>query len=110
MSFFRFYWLRRLIRRNTNPIPQPRAELWRSRLSIIYTLIAWNAFGFVVYQIYSGKSDWAKYYGIKTEEEEKMSPGHRWAKTLGIKDAKVYRVTGFSVEKVEDDEKVESNK
>ncbi|KAJ8979757.1 hypothetical protein NQ317_004744 [Molorchus minor] len=73
--FSRFRWLRTLVRRNTNPIPVSKAELWKSRLSVVYMLVAWNAFGFVGYMIYSGKNDWAQYYGYKSEEEAKLSPG-----------------------------------
>lgn len=117
MSLFRFPWLRRFVRRNTNPIPQDKAYLWKNRLSLAYMLICWNAFGLVCYMFYQGKGDWAKYYGLKSEEELKMTPGkyllkhkihkikaclfvaQKWTKTLGIRDATVYSVKGLNVEK-----------
>lgn len=75
MSLFRMNWLRRLIRKKTTPIPVERAALWEKRLSMVYMLLTWNAFGLVCYMIYTGKADWAKYYGVKSEEEANMSPG-----------------------------------
>lgn len=59
MSIFKFKWLRRMIRRNTSPIPMNTAALWKKRLSLLYALLAWNAFGFVIYSAYHGKTDWA---------------------------------------------------
>lgn len=72
-SFFQFRWLRKLVRKNTNPIEYSRAISWRDRLSIGYALVAWNAFGVVCYMVYTGRSDWAQYHGLKTEEEQKMT-------------------------------------
>ena len=46
-KMFRILWLRRLIRRNTKPIPFRKAVNWKERLSIAYMLVAWNAIGFV---------------------------------------------------------------
>ncbi|KAJ8924414.1 hypothetical protein NQ315_007210 [Exocentrus adspersus] len=97
MALFRILWLRRWIRRKTNPIPVDRADLWKKRLSVGYMLVAWNAFGLVCYMVYKGKSDWAKYYGLKSEEELSISPGKQWAKILGIQNAKVYKVSGLNV-------------
>lgn len=54
-----FKWLRRFVRKNTRPIPYTTAETYKSRLSIAYAFIAWNAFGFVLYQVFKGKADWA---------------------------------------------------
>lgn len=76
MSLFRILWLRRFIRKNTNPIPIDRAEAWRKRLSFMYMLIGWNAFGFVCYMCFTGKKDWAKYYGVISEDEAKMPAGN----------------------------------
>ncbi|XP_050500338.1 uncharacterized protein LOC126880501 [Diabrotica virgifera virgifera] len=109
MSLFRFNWLRRFVRRNTHEIPENRAALWKQRLSVVYAVIAWNAFGFVGYMIYKGKGDWANYYGLKTEEEMNMSPGHQWVKTLNLQGAEVYRIKGFSLQKVEEKETMEKN-
>nr|CAD7601106.1 unnamed protein product [Timema genevievae] len=93
-----FKWLRRLMRRHTRPIPQPKANQWRNRLSIAYALLAWNAFGLVCYMVYTGRKDWAKYYGLKTEDDDLLSPGVQWAKTLKISNAKVMRVSGMQLE------------
>ncbi|XP_023030365.1 uncharacterized protein [Leptinotarsa decemlineata] len=105
MALFRFLWLRRLIRSNTNPIPMDKAATWKKRLSVAYMLLSWNAFGLVAYLCYTGKSDWAKYYGLKSEEELNMSPAYQWAKTLGIKNPNVYRIQGFHIHKVEENTK-----
>lgn len=75
MALIKLNWLRRLVRRNTSPIPFDRASKYKERLSIAYMLLAWNAFGMVCYMVFTGRSDWAKYYGYKSEEEAMMSPG-----------------------------------
>lgn len=77
MSLFRFLWLRRFIRKNTRPIPINTAGLWKKRLAIVYMIVGWNAFGLVMYAIFSGKLDWAKYHGLKTQEEIDMPAGKR---------------------------------
>ncbi|XP_044728919.1 uncharacterized protein LOC123292358 [Chrysoperla carnea] len=94
---FRIQWLRRLIRRNTKPIPVQSAQVWKNRLSVIYALVAWNAFGCVLYMIYQGKKDWADYYGYKSDEDKQLSPGKQWAKTLGIPNAQIVRIKGLTV-------------
>lgn len=75
MALFQFNWLRRVVRRNTRPIQYNKAIYWKEKLSIVYMLVAWNAFGFVCYMIYTGKKDWAQFHGIKSEEDLKLSPG-----------------------------------
>ncbi|KAL4715065.1 hypothetical protein ACJJTC_014412 [Scirpophaga incertulas] len=100
-----FKWLHSFVRSRTKPIPEDIALQWKKRLGIIYGLIAWNAFGFVVYSIYKGKADWAHYYGLKSDEEKATRSGIAWANTLGIKNAKVYRIAGLT--KVDDYEIVE---
>lgn len=75
MSFFQIKWLRKLVRRNTKPIEYTHALAWRDRLSIGYALLAWNAFGMVCYMVYTGRNDWAKFHGLKTAEDELLSPG-----------------------------------
>ncbi|KAK9880521.1 hypothetical protein WA026_011760 [Henosepilachna vigintioctopunctata] len=94
---FRFKFLRNIIRRHTRPIPEDNASKWKRRLSLAYMILAWNAFGLVCYQIYIGKSDWAEYHGLKTEEELQLTPAQSWAKTLGIKNAQVIRISGLNV-------------
>lgn len=76
MALFKFLWLRRFIRKHTNPIREDRATIVKQRLSFVYMLIGWNVFGFVCYMVYTGRGDWAKYYGYKSEAEAKMPPGN----------------------------------
>lgn len=47
MGFFRFPWLRRMLRRHTTPIPYRKATRWRDRMSIAYLLVCWNLFGYL---------------------------------------------------------------
>ncbi|CAG9565479.1 unnamed protein product [Danaus chrysippus] len=101
-------WWHNYIRRKTKPIPGDVAVLWKRRLSYAYGFLAWNAFGLLIYSIYNGKADWAHYYGLKTDEEAKMSPALGWANTLGIKNAKVYRISGLT--KVDEYDIVEGEK
>lgn len=75
MALFQFRWLRKLVRRNTKPIEYSRALQWKEKLSIVYMLVAWNAFGFVCYMVYTGKRDWAQFHGIKSDDDLKLSPG-----------------------------------
>jgi hypothetical protein len=77
MALFQLKWLRRFVRRNTNPMPMNKAGKWKSRLSVMYAVLAWNAFGMVCYMVYTGKNDWAKYYGLKKPEDEMLSPGKK---------------------------------
>ncbi|KDR24169.1 hypothetical protein L798_08999 [Zootermopsis nevadensis] len=95
---FYFKWLRRFIRRHTNPIPVNRAATVKKTLSVAYMLLAWNAFGFVCYMIYTGRGDWAKYYGYKSEAEASIPPAQQWARTLKIDKAKVIRLRGLHKE------------
>lgn len=119
MSMFQLKWLRKLVRRNTRPIEHRHAFAWRDRLSIAYALVAWNAFGMVCYMAYSGRNDWAKFHGLKSAEEQRLSScelcaengvviarsfhihsvaiiAQQWAKTLKIEKAKVIQFSGFS--------------
>ncbi|XP_050084040.1 uncharacterized protein LOC126570366 [Anopheles aquasalis] len=89
-------WLRKWIRRRTNPLPLDRAALWKRRLSVLYAVIAWNAFGGVCYMIYTGRNDWAKYYGYKTEEEAKLPQAIRFSHQLNMPNAKVIKYSGFT--------------
>ncbi|XP_049955857.1 uncharacterized protein LOC126471946 [Schistocerca serialis cubense] len=88
-----FKWLRRFVRRRTRPIPAQTATDWKKRLSIAYMLIAWNAFGFVCYMMYTGRTDWAKYYGYKTSDDP--TPGVYWARSLSKGETKIVRLSGF---------------
>jgi len=95
MALFQMKWLRRFIRKNTRPVPFATAGMWKQRLSIGYAFLAWNAFGFVMYAIYTGRSDWAK--ELKTPEELAMSPAQSFARQFKMEKAKVIRLSGISV-------------
>lgn len=75
MALFQLKWLRQYVRRHTSPIPLGMAHTWKKRLSIGYALLAWNAFGFVLYAMFTGRADWAKAAGLKTNEDIAMPPG-----------------------------------
>ncbi len=75
MTLFQLKWLRNLVRRNTQPLPYSVAHTWKQRLSFGYAFLAWNAFGFVLYNVFTGRADWAKAAGLKPQEEVDMSPG-----------------------------------
>lgn len=97
MALFEMKWLRRFVRRHTNPIPEHRADLWKRRLSIGYAILAWQAFGLVCYMVYTGRNDWAKFYGYKTEEELALSPAQQFAKHIKVEGTgKIIRISGFS--------------
>lgn len=68
-------WWHKFIRKRTKPIPEDVAVLWKRRLSVAYGLLAWNAFGVLLYSAYHGKADWAHYYGLKSDEEKAKRPG-----------------------------------
>lgn len=104
MSLFQMKWLRRLVRKNTKPIPELEAAKWKRRLSVGYAILAWNAFGFVCYMAFSGKSDWAQYYGFKTEEEQNEPQAVQFSKRLNVPKGKIIRYSGFTkVEEIEFD-------
>lgn len=72
MALIRVPWLRRLVRRHTNQIPEERAASMKQKLSFLYMFLAWNAFGMVAYAAYKGKSNWAVHHGLESESD---SPG-----------------------------------
>ncbi|KAH8416828.1 hypothetical protein KR222_006452 [Zaprionus bogoriensis] len=97
MALFEMKWLRRFVRRHTNPIPEQRAELWKRRLSIGYAILAWQAFGLVCYMVYTGRNDWAKYYGYKTDEDLALSPAQQFAKHIRVEGkGKIIRISGLT--------------
>ncbi|KAB0803334.1 hypothetical protein PPYR_00304 [Photinus pyralis] len=99
MALFQFHWLTRLIKRHTKPIPEGTADLWKRRLSYLYAIIAWNAFGFVAYSCYTGNQDWAKRF--KSPATLESSPARQWTQTLKIKDATVYKISGSNLSRYE---------
>lgn len=110
INMFRFRWLRRLVRRHTNPIEENTAEKWQKRLSFAYFILASNVFIGVGYMCYSGRADWADYYGFKSPEDKYIPAGVQWSQTLGLDKAKYIRFSGFKVVEeydIEDRQKVE---
>jgi len=98
MTIFRLpRWLRRLVRRNMNPMEEDQAWKMKDKLAIAYALIAWNACGYVMYQCFDGKKHWPTAIGIRSEEEDQIRPAISWANTLGIQKASVIRVSGVNV-------------
>lgn len=51
------------------------AMQWKQRLAYVYMFAAWNTFGVVAYYMYTGRDDWAYFYGLKTEEQKYERPG-----------------------------------
>ncbi|XP_053670268.1 uncharacterized protein LOC128720614 [Anopheles nili] len=89
-------WLRKWIRRRMNPMSLDQAHSWKRRLSLFYAIVAWNAFGGVCYMIYTGRNDWAKFYGLKSDEEAQLPQAVRFAKQLNLPNAKVLKFNGLS--------------
>lgn len=58
-----------------NPMQEHKAYDMKQRLSILYMIIAWNAGGYCLYQIFSGNKSWPKTVGIRTDEEDMVRPG-----------------------------------
>uniref|UniRef100_A0A6M2DEC7 Uncharacterized protein n=1 Tax=Xenopsylla cheopis TaxID=163159 RepID=A0A6M2DEC7_XENCH len=92
---FRLRWLRRMVRRHTNPIEEERAIKWQRRLSLTYMIVATNAFIACTYMCFTGRADWADYYGFKSPEDKEIPSGVVWAKTLGMENVKVIKISGF---------------
>ncbi|KAJ9585739.1 hypothetical protein L9F63_002529 [Diploptera punctata] len=95
---FRIRWLRKLVRKYSLPIPERRASSMKNKLSVAYALIAWNAFGLVCYMLYSGRADWARAYGYKSDEDMAIPPAQQWARTLNMDKVKVVRMSGMHVD------------
>ncbi|CRK95368.1 CLUMA_CG008680, isoform A [Clunio marinus] len=89
-----FGFVRRFLRRNTKPIEHNVAYRWKRNLSLAYGFLAWNAFGFVCYQIYNGKADWAKHHGVETDNSR---PAVQFSRMFGMEHAKVYSFSGLSL-------------
>lgn len=51
------------------------AMQWKQRMSFVYMFAAWNTFGVVAYYMWTGRDDWAYYYGLKTDKEKHERPG-----------------------------------
>lgn len=114
MTLFQLKWLRRFVRRHTSPIPFNSAEQWKKRLSLGYAFFAWNAFGFVCYQVYHGRADWAKSAGLKSQEEIDMPPAAAFARQFKMEKAKVIRVSGldyhtYDIDNTDEGKKVEDS-
>lgn len=46
--------------------------------------------------IYTGRNDWAKFYGYKTDEEAQLPQAIRFAKQLNLPNAKVVKLSGLT--------------
>ncbi|XP_071453655.1 uncharacterized protein [Hetaerina americana] len=101
-SIWTIRWIRRFFRRRMKPVPIDQAHLWKQRLSIAYMLISWNAFGIVLYMMFTGRSDWAKAYGFASESDANIPRGRQWARTLNVENARVIQISGFNVTTEED--------
>ncbi|XP_046422760.1 uncharacterized protein LOC124180888 [Neodiprion fabricii] len=95
VGMLQFRWLRLFIRRNTSPIHVDRALQWKKRLSVLYAVLAWHAFGGVLYMCYTGKRDWMRAEGYVPDVD--VLPARSWAHTLGIPQAQVIQMSGFKI-------------
>jgi len=69
-------FLRRFFRRNMNPRTEEQVWSAKDKFSIAYAIIAWNAAGYVLWQIFGKKNvHWPVDVGIKNVEEENVRPG-----------------------------------
>ncbi|XP_013786591.1 uncharacterized protein LOC106470576 [Limulus polyphemus] len=93
--------LRRFIRSSFRPIQQSKASTWDRRLGLLYIFFAWNACGAVIYFAATGRADWAKYYGVKPEQDPDPSPAHFFARKLGVEKSKIINVKGFDYHSAE---------
>lgn len=80
-------FIRRIVRRHTNQIPEVRALSMRRKLSYGYAFIAWNLFGLVAYMIYTGR--------IKKTDSD-LSQAREFAKLLKKENVVLYRIEGVT--------------
>ncbi|XP_031618438.1 uncharacterized protein LOC116337740 [Contarinia nasturtii] len=100
MSFFRIYWLRRLIRRYSTPIPYRKAINYREKLSVIYAFCSMNMLCYMVYQYSKGKLS-KEEYGIEPTIMDQLPSSTQFAINLGVEKAKIYRkgkIENFNIE------------
>ncbi|XP_015591141.1 uncharacterized protein LOC107265814 [Cephus cinctus] len=81
---FRYRWFHRIIRRNTKPISEEKALLWKKRLNLVYIFVTWNTVGLLL----------LKWSNSDTKE---ISSAKSFAKLLNIEEAQVIRVSGLKV-------------
>lgn len=74
-------WIRGMLRRNTAPMTVEQAAAWKEKISVIYCVLSVNAFIGVIYACKTGKADWPKYFGLKSEAELARSPGNYYMQT-----------------------------
>ncbi|GLH09587.1 Putative conserved protein with signal anchor [Gryllus bimaculatus] len=89
-----FNWLRYWVRRHTKPIQRTTAEKWDLRMSLLYGFLTWNAAGYILYLIFTNRSNWPEIYG-PNNEKDKRAPSEKFADILGIKKAHVIQISGF---------------
>lgn len=90
MTLFRMpRWIRRIIRRNTSPVPEIQAFLIRRNLSLGYAFVAWNVCGYIGYLIYTGRLK-------KLEDDSGLSQGRQFAKLFKTDNVTLVRVEGLT--------------
>ncbi|XP_023221183.1 uncharacterized protein LOC111622940 [Centruroides sculpturatus] len=82
-----FHKLRTFIRTNFAPIPYGKAKLWQRRMHIIYTICAWNLFGYVVYKLYTNK-----------DQTDSMPLSLYMAKNLELGNTKLIKISKHGLE------------
>lgn len=92
---FNWRWLRGIVRRNTAPLTVEQAAARKEKISILYCILSVNAFIGVLYACRTGKADWAKYFGLKSEAEIERSPGNYYVH-ISFFVPKIYIVRGFT--------------
>uniref|UniRef100_A0A0K8TQ00 Putative conserved plasma membrane protein n=1 Tax=Tabanus bromius TaxID=304241 RepID=A0A0K8TQ00_TABBR len=88
MTLFQLKWLRRFVRKRTNPIPHDRAHFWKEKLSLWYMIVAWNALGYIGYLVYTGQKK------LVNDDEGQETAGQRYAKMLKVDKGKIIRFEG----------------
>lgn len=57
------------------PMHEYDAMRMKHRMALLYAFCAWNCVGLVGYYMYTGRADWAHYYGLETDEQKNVRPG-----------------------------------
>ncbi|XP_050420922.1 uncharacterized protein LOC126833549 [Adelges cooleyi] len=97
MLGIRFSIVRRFFRRIMKPMTVQEAEAKRLFFAKGYFFFSALALGTVFYQIGQGKLEWLDAEGLVPEDEQKLSPGFRYARMLGVEQATVVRVKGLEI-------------
>ncbi|KAL7640420.1 UNVERIFIED_CONTAM: hypothetical protein RMT77_008695 [Armadillidium vulgare] len=89
---------KRFIRRHTEQIPLLKSISVHKKISIFYSIITWNLFGYLIYKL------------IKNKDLQKGTEEKRWweGNVYGmdkVKNIQTYRIDGFSLVEVKDPQK-----